>query len=513
MSKRVKTIVLLLFCAALLFGIAPLTAVHAADPTSGACGENLTWRYDAGTKTLTISGMGEMSDYDVSEYNDNWVSTAPWQPYYNAMQTAVINSGVTSIGSRAFDSCTGLTSVTIPDSVTSIGGYAFQECTGLTSVTIPDSVTSIGNWAFDYCNSLTAISVSEGNPNYSSDSFGVLYNKNKTELLRYPIGNTRPSFTIPDSVASIGKGAFSSCSRLTSVTIPDSVTSIGELAFLSCNSLTSVAIPDSVTSIAPEAFELCENLANVTIGNGVTSISDNMLYCCRNLTNVTIGNRVTSIGAQAFMCCKSLTSVTIPDSVTSIGAQAFMECYGLTSVSIPDSVTSIGDSAFFVCIGLTSVTIPDSVSSVGEYAFEGCSKLSDVYYTGSKTQWDRIAIEEYNDPLKNAAIHFNSGKPVVQSVSVSDITVNYKDSVALKPTVTADDGVKTTAEFDSSDPNVVKLDKKNGEVTGLKRGSSTVTVTVTDAAGNTVTDSCTVTVKYTALQWVIIILLFGWIWY
>ncbi len=490
MSKKVKTIVSLLLCAALLFGIAPLTAVHAADPTSGACGENLTWRYDAGTKTLTISGTGEMSDYDVSEYNDNWVTTAPWQPYSNAMQTAVINSGVTSIGDGAFWGCTGL----------------------------------------------TAISVSEGNPNYSSDSFGVLYNKNKTELLRYPIGNTRPSFTIPDSVASIGMGAFSCCSRLTSVTIPDSVTSIGELAFLSCNSLTSVAIPDSVTSIAPEAFELCENLANVTIGNGVTSISDNMLYCCRNLTNVTIGNRVTSIGAQAFMCCKSLTSVTIPDSVTSIGAQAFMECYGLTSVSIPDSVTSIGDSAFFVCIGLTSVTIPnnvksikswafayctgltsvtipDSVTSVGEYAFEGCSKLSDVYYTGSKAQWDRIAIEEYNDPLKNAAIHFNSGKPVVKSVSVSDITVNYKDSVALKPTVTADDGVKTTAEFDSSDPNVVKIDKKNGEVTGLKRGSATVTVTVTDAAGNTVTDSCTVTVKYTALQWVIIILLFGWIWY
>ena len=180
-------------------------------------------------------------------------------------------------------------------------------------------------------------------------------------------------------VTSIGNGAFSYCTSLTSVTIPDSVTSIGEWAFCDCDSLTSVTIPDSVTEIGGSAFSYCTSLTSVTIGNSVTSIGTSAFRNCTSLTSVTIPDSVTEIGREAFYKCTSLTSVTIPDSVTSIGREAFYECTSLTSVTIPDSVTSIGYEAFYSCDSLTSVTIGNGVTEIGYQAFCGCTSLKEVY--------------------------------------------------------------------------------------------------------------------------------------
>ena len=255
--------------------------------------------------------------------------------------TTTIPNSVTSIGSSAFNGCSGLTSVTIPESVTSIGSYAFSKCSGLTSVIIPKSVTSIKESAFSGCSGLTSV-------------------------------------TIPESVTSIEGSAFSGCSGLTSVTIPESVTSIGESAFYYCSGLTSVTIPNSVTSIGDYAFDGCSSLTSVTIPNSVTSIGNWAFDGCSGLTSVTIPNSVTSIGNYAFRDCSGLTSVTIPNSVTSIREGAFYGCSGLTSVNIPESVTSIGGYAFYGCSGLTSVTIGNSVTSIGSSAFSGCSRLEEV---------------------------------------------------------------------------------------------------------------------------------------
>ena len=512
-----------------------------------------------------------------------------------------------------------------------------------------------------------------------------------------------------------------------------------------CN---NTVIPDSVTGIGDSAFVVCTALTSVTIGNSVISIGEYAFWECNNLTNVTIPDSVTSIGSGAFENCTSLTSITIPDSVTCIGSWVFSGCTGLTSITIPDSVTSVGDYAFHCCTGLKSITIPNSVTMIDWHAFDGCTGLTDVYYTGSEEQWNKIKIYKPNEPLLNATIHYNyvphehsyiaeltkaatctedgimtyicscgdsytetvkakghsykivssspstcfepsvskykcencgneitvTGKetdkhkyvitihgatctdvgytegtcsechdsvmydfvsplghdltitrtpatckehskieyscsrcdyreividtdsslaehsykksvtaptctergftkytcsvcgdsytsdnvpakghtdgewkvtkqpttkaegekslfckdcgkviktesipklkPIgkVNSVKIDDITLNYKASATIKPTIKADDGVEYTVKYSSSNTKVATVDK-NGKVYAAKRGTASITCTVTDSDGNTVQDTCKVTVKYTWWQWIIIIVLFGWAWY
>ena len=212
-----------------------LTA-YAETATSGKCGDNVYWNYDESSKTLTISGTGEMYIYNNGLQGYNF---APWIGYCRDILTVKIETGVTKIGMCAFIYCSSLTSVTIPNSVTEIDFWAFSDCSSLTSVTIPDSVTTIGGEVFSNCISLTSIDVASGNLNYLSED-GVLFNKNKSTLIQYPIGNKRTEYIIPNSVTTISGYAFFNCSSLTSVTIPNSVTTIEWDAFNRCSSLNDV---------------------------------------------------------------------------------------------------------------------------------------------------------------------------------------------------------------------------------------------------------------------------------
>ena len=258
------------------------------------------------------------------------------------------------------------------------------------------------------------------------------YAFNGTESYRSFIGGIE-EVEIPDTVTEIGSYAFHNFLELKKINIPNSVTRIGREAFYLCSSLVSITIPNSVTSIGEYAFEDCSSLTSITISGSVTSIGYGAFSNCRSLTSITIPDSVTSIGnrtgCQAFSWCSSLTNINVSDNnknYSSIDGVLFNkdktviikypEGKESKSYKIPNSVTSIGIYAFSdYCSSLTSITIPDSVTSIGEYAFEGCRSLTNITYTGTQSQWNKISKD----------LNWNW---------------NWKDNSAIK-TITCTDGV------------------------------------------------------------------------
>ncbi len=334
--------------------------------------------------TYSVVGIGTCTDKDIfipSTYAGVPVTSIDPLAFENCTDivSVIIPDSVTSIAMLAFNNCSSLANITvdennpnyksidgnlyskdgktlilyaagkteisfkIPYCVTTISELAFGGCTALTSVTIGNSLTSNSRFAFSGCTGLTSITVDENNPNYKSID-GNLYSKDGKTLIQYAIGKTETSFTIPDSVTNIGYDAFSYCTSLISVTIPDSITSICGGAFSGCTSLTSIAIPYSVTNnIGEDVFLGCTGLASITIDekNPNYKSIDGNLYSKdgKRLIQYAIG--------------KSDASFKIPDSVTTIGRVAFFGCDNLISVTIPNSVTYIGAGAFSDCTNLT----------------------------------------------------------------------------------------------------------------------------------------------------------------
>ena len=284
-----------------------------------------------------------------------------------------------------------------------------------------------------------AVVLAEGSIEYNGINYTVLTVPSGRENGTVEVGvnpNASGKITIPATitvgentytVTSIGDGAFSWCSGLTSVDILDGVTSIGNSAFLECHNLTSVDIPDSVTSIGDGAF-----------------------YRCLRLTSVNIPDGVTSIGNSAFSFCRGLTSVTIPGSVTSIGNGAFSDCISLTSVDIPDSVTSIGNYAFSWCSGLTSVTFQGAEPPTFDGdPFLDCPRLGTISLTADMTQ-------EQRDSWTNA----------LASAGLNNITPAFTGDLISEPTPTPDPTPTTppadtnTAAEAASTPTVQQMEQR-----------------------------------------------------
>ena len=521
-NKKILIVAIVILC---IFAVFSFTMVSNAEEVT-VIG---TWDIskDDGTSKVTatlysdgrfvISGTGEMKDYSGS-------NNSPYYNYKESIKTVEIQNEVTSIGNYAFENCksltsieissnvtiigddafaycTNLTSIEIPSSVTSIGSSAFLDCTNLTSIEIPSSVTSVGYYAFSECTSLNSINVDKSNQKYSSED-GILFDKDKKELIRYPTGKKEKEYNIPSSVTRIEWAAFSGCTSLTSIEIPSSVTSIGFAAFGSCTNLTRIEIPSSVTRIGSSAFHSCTSLTRIEIQSSVTSIKieGGAFAYCTSLTNIEIPSGVTSIG-NAFYGCTSLNSINvdkdnqlyssedgilfdkvktklitytagkkekeynIPSGVTSIGGWAFYGCTSLTRIEIPSSITSIGGWAFSGCTSLTSIEIPSSVTSIGGYAFDR-AKLTMVVVAESKNVQEIELPDIIKRAMNKGDILYTSSDFELTNCSLTEdktkLEVASKETVRLKVKEGALSGISVVVKVVSL--KKYEVTEENGEV-------------------------------------------------
>ena len=419
-----------------------LTTLGAAAQNSGTTGP-LNWNYDAGTKTLTITGTGAMPDF-------NPPADRPWDSFRNRIQTVTIGAGVTTIGEYAFHGCTKLPSITIPNSVTAIGEHAFGNCWTLTSITLPDGLQTIGEAAFSAC-AMTSITLPES---LTTIEKNVFWSCDKLT-----------SITIPNRVTTIGESAFYGCNKLPSITIPNGVTTIGKEAFYQCNTLTSVTIPKSMTTIGVGAFASCWALKSITLPNGVTTIENNTFYDCPSLTSITLPNRVTAIGRSAFAGCVALKSITLPAGLTEIGKAAFWNCWTLKSITFPNSVTTIGESAFHGCTGLKDVTVDwkdaGTIPNILANVFDGVTQANVKLHvpTGTTAAYQSKAV--WKDFQIIEAV------PPTPTLSVTPKTLSFIDAGETK-TITVNASAAWTAQCDAS---WITLSAASGT------GNGTITVT------------------------------------
>ena len=453
MKKLRKCLNLMLALALILAGMPHLNLVaHAAD-TSGKCGDNLSWSFDESTGTLTITGSGEMADWNYGE--------VPWLDIEirAKIKTVSLPEGMTSIGSYAFRGCDNLSDFIIPSTVTEINDFAFEGCKKLTELVFPAGMTRIGMNAIRDCTGLKNISFSGAVT--KMDEWSFLGCTGLTEI------------TIPEGTEYIGASAFAGCANLTTISIPKSITYIGmdafsgtaltsteswvgeclyidhclisarqdavnvvirpgttviaEGAFLNHDVLMSVTIPEGVATIGVYAFRGCTRLVDISIPGSVTKIDIDAFEGCQSLKTITLPKKLQTIGEHAFANCNGLTKIEIPRSVTEIGIGAFCICQNLKAIEvdsgnaafssvdgvlfskdqtelmaypcgktgayqIPEGVERIEQEAFYVCTGLSSVTIPNTVLQIGLESFFRCEVLTNVILPNSVQYVDNLAF-------------------------------------------------------------------------------------------------------------------------
>ncbi len=316
----------------------------------------------------------------------------------------VVREGTRYIAISAFHWCGKLTSIEFPNSLEIIDSNAFRWCSQLRTINIGDNVSVIKPNSFYSYSRISEYNVSLANKYFSSED-GVLFNKDKTELLAYPPLKEDTSYTIPNSVKRIGHNAFSECEKLINITIPEGVVEIGSAAFYYCTGLTSIKIPNSLTYLGSSAFFNCTSLESISLGSNIDCIEtdpftntkyfseesnweDGVLYIKEYLISTNpekinssckIKDGTKLITDYAFYNCKNLIDVDIPSSVNVIGAHAFIYCVNLNQVNIPEGVTELKAGTFYECTNLKSVTFPCSTDKLNYDVFYNCENLNEIF--------------------------------------------------------------------------------------------------------------------------------------
>lgn len=339
-----------------------------------------------------------------------------------------ITYNVTSIGSSAFEGCSSLTALSIPNSVTEIGYSAFHGCSSMASVNIPTGVKSIHGQTFWGCSSLESI-------------------------------------IIPFTVTSIDNYAFMGCSSLTSITIPKSVTEIRQFTFAGCTNLTSIIVESGNTKydsrnncnaiIETKTNTLIQGCSSTIIPSSVTSIGNYAFYRITNLTSITIPESITEIDNGAFSGCSGLTTISLPKNLTTLKSQTFWECIALKSITLPQNLTSIESSAFLDCSSLQFINIPKGVSVLDENSFLGCTSLKEVIFEDGSEDL-LLGYNAFNDsPLETVYL----GRNLTYSHSGSGI---FYASETLKSLTIGDNVTEVkTYQFENCD-NLTSVVMGNG---------------------------------------------------
>ena len=447
----------------------------------------------------------------------------------NGIRKIKIPDGVALIGENAFKNST-LTSIDIPGSVTSIESKAFNSCANLISIKLPDSVTAMGTAVFEGCSNLTDVTLPGTRMNIMADTF-----KNCTSLKK---------IVLPETVQYIRSGAFSNCIALKEIVWSKAPELIDSNAFYNCDAITEMDIPATVTSVGYQAFYDCDGLTKITIPDSVTSLGDSVFYDCDALTDVKLGAGITTIPASAFRHCDALEQLTVPRRVTAIKDNAFKDSVKFSSITIPRSVTSISANAFSYLDKLTIYGVAGTYAET--FANTNSIKFVDRQVSATSASLDQTALtlnkgasgqltltvtpEDFTDEVVwkssdtavvtvsdtglvkavgvgTATIKVSVGKasasckvtvlqPVTSiSLNRSSLTMEATDTFQLQASVYPSNAADQRVQWTSSDPAVASVDE-NGLVTALKKGTTTVTAAALDGSG--VTRTCQVTVSNTA---------------
>lgn len=373
---------------------------------------------------------GITSEQTVEVLSNYYLHNTPYSGSIVIPQTVEYDGStytVTALGEVAFESCSNVTSLTLPPTIRSIGPHCFYNCT-FTTLQLPDSLRRIDDHAFlyssisslhlpacfeayDECSfwarNLTSITVDEANPRFRSIG-GWLYSKDSLTLCIVPSGETG-AVAVPPFVQHLDKMAFGFCSHITSVTLPEGLVSIGDFAFNCCATVDGIVVPSTVTHIGVCPFSYCPQMNNLSIASGNTHYVmdglmvysagyDTLVSCHKSgatvtlnpnvkvlggfenntwVRNISIPETVTDITENCFNGCQ-ITSIVLPRHMKSIGRKAFSENDRLASVTMPQTLRSMGQGAFEHCYALTSIVIPDSLRIIPKEAFNSCIRLSSV---------------------------------------------------------------------------------------------------------------------------------------
>lgn len=357
-------------CCALVCGLAPSAS---AESTAGQLGENLTWRLEDGT--LTISGSGDMPDGP-----GGW-----WQDRWNIRQI-VIEPGVSSIGSNAFQECTNLKQVSIPQTVLHIGNHAFEYCRNLPEIEIPESVVSIGDGCFLSCESLSSVRLPSTLQVLGASAFKACQRISEIVIPEGIVSLNASSFSgctslvsvrLPASLHEIGSSVFAGC-RFKEIELPEGLTRIGPSAFSNCSSLKEIRLPSGIETLEDNLFSRCEALTGVELPLHLKEIGENVFFECSALKQIELPDGLTRIGPSAFYRCSSLKSVRFPSGLETIEARAFIYCSSLERLELPPQMHQLGESVFFQCTALMQADIPEGVTSLPNDAFRECTSLRQV---------------------------------------------------------------------------------------------------------------------------------------